>query len=263
MCVPAVTLVFTILEWDGMDRSMHRLAFGVMFVALLGVHRATIAWRVVERRRRGFEFESFVLLLIIRIINAQQKSELVPASLFQKLILAFQEFIVYGNGAAFAVFIVVLAVSSLYSLISLTHSNARLQTVSDVGLSQSELNLLEVQLFSAQQHAQIDCTICLQEFEEDVEVKQMPECRHVFHRDCIDYWLKTNCKCPNCRRDIREGIQHALQVRDQNDEIPVADRVMDQILSLVEPSLDSQISLLQQEPVIPPEIVHPLEQHSE
>lgn len=41
------------------------------------------------------------------------------------------------------------------------------------------------------------CTICLN------EVKAVPlTCGHVFHKKCIDKWLKENSSCPNCREKV-------------------------------------------------------------
>ena len=43
------------------------------------------------------------------------------------------------------------------------------------------------------------CTICQVEIELNSTCKQMPTCKHDFHADCIDEWLKVSSKCPNCR----------------------------------------------------------------
>lgn len=48
---------------------------------------------------------------------------------------------------------------------------------------------------------QLDCAICLGEFEEKETVKVIPHCKHVFHQDCIDMWLKMHVTCPVCRGD--------------------------------------------------------------
>ncbi|XP_021692097.2 RING-H2 finger protein ATL57-like [Hevea brasiliensis] len=46
---------------------------------------------------------------------------------------------------------------------------------------------------------QIECAICLGEFEEKDTVKIIPYCKHVFHLECIDTWLKMHVTCPVCR----------------------------------------------------------------
>ncbi|KAG0356791.1 E3 ubiquitin-protein ligase znrf3 [Podila minutissima] len=45
------------------------------------------------------------------------------------------------------------------------------------------------------------CVICLCEYEPDELLRQMP-CRHLFHKDCVDEWLKLKRTCPLCKFDI-------------------------------------------------------------
>lgn len=42
------------------------------------------------------------------------------------------------------------------------------------------------------------CSICLDDYEEGDQLLQLT-CGHVFHRPCIDLWLKSHCVCPCCR----------------------------------------------------------------
>lgn len=46
------------------------------------------------------------------------------------------------------------------------------------------------------------CVICLQDFENKDEGRELPGCRHVFHVKCIDEWLVRQGSCPVCRRDV-------------------------------------------------------------
>lgn len=53
------------------------------------------------------------------------------------------------------------------------------------------------------------CVICIESFESGDKVRKLPNCEHVFHRDCIDTWLLGLCSdmdtitsfCPTCRKD--------------------------------------------------------------
>ncbi|KAH0933476.1 hypothetical protein HID58_010593 [Brassica napus] len=45
------------------------------------------------------------------------------------------------------------------------------------------------------------CTVCLSDFESDDNIRQLPNCRHVFHDHCLDRWI-VDCRkmtCPICR----------------------------------------------------------------
>eukprot|EP00249_Psilotum_nudum_P001871 c14608_g1_i2 orf=366-908(+) len=56
-----------------------------------------------------------------------------------------------------------------------------------------------------QQHPQGDCecAVCLCDFHEGQEVRQLPCCWHVFHKDCIDRWLDHDQNsCPLCRSSL-------------------------------------------------------------
>ena len=46
------------------------------------------------------------------------------------------------------------------------------------------------------------CVICLDEFEDDESVTVLPQCHHIYHRECINKWLNVNQICPICRCSI-------------------------------------------------------------
>ncbi|KAI3731847.1 hypothetical protein L1987_63037 [Smallanthus sonchifolius] len=48
-------------------------------------------------------------------------------------------------------------------------------------------------------HDDETCPICLSEYHVKETVRCIPECRHCFHAECIDEWLKMNGTCPICR----------------------------------------------------------------
>ncbi|PKU66706.1 RING-H2 finger protein ATL16-like [Dendrobium catenatum] len=47
-----------------------------------------------------------------------------------------------------------------------------------------------------------ECSVCLNEFQEEERIRMLPNCFHVFHIDCIDTWLQTHKNCPICRSEI-------------------------------------------------------------
>ncbi|TKY65383.1 RING-H2 finger protein ATL67 [Spatholobus suberectus] len=49
------------------------------------------------------------------------------------------------------------------------------------------------------------CSICISDYEESEMLRMMPQCRHYFHRDCVDKWLKVNASCPVCRNSLVES----------------------------------------------------------
>jgi len=47
------------------------------------------------------------------------------------------------------------------------------------------------------------CPICLENFSPGVELRVMP-CRHHYHRNCLDKWLKIKAVCPICNMNIKD-----------------------------------------------------------
>ncbi|KGN50265.2 hypothetical protein Csa_005809 [Cucumis sativus] len=44
-----------------------------------------------------------------------------------------------------------------------------------------------------------ECSICLGVFEDGEKVKILPPCRHCYHSECVDRWLRSHSSCPLCR----------------------------------------------------------------
>ncbi len=46
-----------------------------------------------------------------------------------------------------------------------------------------------------------ECSICQQVYKEKEYAREL-KCKHVYHKKCIDKWLKKNPSCPICRHDL-------------------------------------------------------------
>ncbi|XVF05286.1 hypothetical protein REPUB_Repub05bG0158800 [Reevesia pubescens] len=67
------------------------------------------------------------------------------------------------------------------------------------GLDPTTIGSLPVYSYHGNAKYQIDCAICLSEFEEKEFIKTIPYCKHVFHVECLDTWLASHVSCPVCR----------------------------------------------------------------
>jgi len=54
---------------------------------------------------------------------------------------------------------------------------------------------------------QTTCMICLGDFSVEEPCRRLP-CRHVFHSDCVDEWLRRCTDCPICKSNVDRAIRH-------------------------------------------------------
>jgi len=78
------------------------------------------------------------------------------------------------------------------------------------------LTVFVVRISELQNNCNSICAMCLEEFQQDMELAQLP-CLHVFHQDCLNSWLMRQRKCPfRCRPE-----PHAVHVgRPQVEATP-------------------------------------------
>ncbi|KAI8866020.1 hypothetical protein GQ42DRAFT_128776 [Ramicandelaber brevisporus] len=75
--------------------------------------------------------------------------------------------------------------------------------------------ILHDQLYSIEQ----GCCICKVEYIEGDLLRGLP-CRHGYHKDCIDRWLKSKNLCPLCRHDV---VPTGWKVPEEASETAVTD----------------------------------------
>lgn len=59
------------------------------------------------------------------------------------------------------------------------------------------------------------CAVCLYEFEAGDEIRRLTNCRHIFHKCCLDRWMDHDQKtCPLCRTPfVSDDLQDSFNER--------------------------------------------------
>ncbi|CAK9309565.1 unnamed protein product [Citrullus colocynthis] len=54
--------------------------------------------------------------------------------------------------------------------------------------------------------AAVECAVCLSAIEDGEAARILPNCKHVFHLECIDKWFGSHSTCPICRKEAAPMI---------------------------------------------------------
>ncbi|OMJ80826.1 hypothetical protein SteCoe_18828 [Stentor coeruleus] len=55
------------------------------------------------------------------------------------------------------------------------------------------------------------CTICLEQFRKNTKIRQL-DCGHIFHRECVDLWLRTNQYCCICKQNYLKKAAYFIPI---------------------------------------------------
>ena len=75
---------------------------------------------------------------------------------------------------------------SIYKIIDLWCKKRKLETIHQDLLSTSN----------------IICSICLEDYSDIDKKISKTKCKHIFHKKCLNNWIKENNTCPECRAKI-------------------------------------------------------------
>ena len=57
-----------------------------------------------------------------------------------------------------------------------------------------------------------ECNICFMNYQERELIRELPDCKHHFHKRCLDKWLKKKAQCPMCRKNVfEERVKEAIR----------------------------------------------------
>ncbi|GLJ05628.1 hypothetical protein SUGI_0021760 [Cryptomeria japonica] len=88
------------------------------------------------------------------------------------------------------------------------------------GLIVEEIQRLETVKYTRQSsgssNSEYECCICMSPVEENEQVRYLPQCKHCFHKHCIDRWLSLNNVCPLCYGEVLIEERNSV-VTDQGD----------------------------------------------
>lgn len=95
------------------------------------------------------------------------------------------------------------------------------EDLADPDMNPFDLNLLELTSPRGLTRQQIDgivaykcpaalpdlfhhCSVCMEKFAAQDDIKRLPRCGHLFHAHCINQWLELKNACPVCRAQVVE-----------------------------------------------------------
>ena len=61
------------------------------------------------------------------------------------------------------------------------------------------------------------CCICIANYENDDELRELP-CSHLFHKECVDKWLKINSLCPLCKNEVDGNAAEPLNEENASQQ---------------------------------------------
>ena len=74
------------------------------------------------------------------------------------------------------------------------------------GLTQNEIDRIPNEIFHNNMNYELrNCTICLENFKEGDVLKRLG-CLHIFHKNCIETWLKSKNLCPIDKHQVNVNL---------------------------------------------------------
>ncbi|KAF6151029.1 hypothetical protein GIB67_016507 [Kingdonia uniflora] len=78
-----------------------------------------------------------------------------------------------------------------------------------------------------------ECSVCLNEFDENETLRLLPKCSHAFHLPCIDTWLGSHTNCPLCRAPVvKPAVAVSVEASSNEGEVSLSTGVESSVTSV-------------------------------
>lgn len=74
------------------------------------------------------------------------------------------------------------------------------------------------------------CVICMTQYEEDSQARDILKCGHMFHAECLETWLKVKQKCPLCNQDLKRHSLDPSRFRRAPEENHDIERFLEDLI---------------------------------
>lgn len=135
----------------------------------------------------------------------------------------FYERVLFSLVSLVLVSIPIIFIVVMLKKCSTNNTNTAIISIQPINNNRLQDILIEKQIeFNASEDIEYDCSICLEPLKKE-ELLIKLQCDHVFHKECIEGWINTRHKCPNCNRStLRNNNNNAeeeeLIVESQEDQ---------------------------------------------
>lgn len=73
--------------------------------------------------------------------------------------------------------------------------------------------------------AAVECAVCLSAVEDGETARILPNCKHIFHSECIDKWFGSHSTCPICRTEAAPRPQPEPREAPAGGSVPAVEAV--------------------------------------
>lgn len=137
----------------------------------------------------------------------------------------------------------------LHTLASLTIGNWYVDDVTVFSKGLDAKNVASLPMFvcegGGEGEGRVECVVCLSVMEEGEVGRVLPRCKHVFHVECVDVWLRSHSTCPICRALViekEEAVEEAVVVDVVEEEATVGNEELGGINEVIEGNVSSESS---------------------